>query len=117
MNSEKNSFEQKKRQITKSLLDAMRNFPPRTEEMYTILDEIKEVFPEIQALDKTMKTIGNEGVMTLPWLEVAVRHGMVQRVNRRLKRKPLHPERAIDAFANLVLLVFVLFYVDDIQNV
>jgi len=117
MNSDKKSFEKKKRQITKSLLDSMRNFPPRTEEMYTILDEIKEMFPEIQALDKTMKTLGKEGRITFPWLEVAVRHEMVQRVNRRLKRKPLVPERAIDAFANLVLLIFVLFYVDDLQNV
>ena len=47
---------------------------------------------------------------------MGVRYEMIQRVKRRLKRKPFNPERDIDAFANLVLLLTVLFYMDDLQN-
>lgn len=95
----------------------MKNFPPLKKDMYAILDEIKEAFPEILALKTTMKSLGREGVITLPWLEVGVRYEMMQRVERRLKRKPYNPERAIDAFANLVLLMTVLFYMDDLRNI
>ena len=95
----------------------MTNFPPLKKDMYAILDEIIEAFPEIPALKTTMKTLGHEGIITLPLLEVGVKYEMIQRVKRRLNRKPFNPERAIDAFANLVLLMTVFFYMDDLQNI
>jgi len=94
----------------------MNNFPPSKEVMYSILDEIKEAFPEILALKTTMKSLRHEEMITLPWLEVGVRYDMMQRVERRLRRKPYNPERAIDAYANLVLLMTVFFYIDDLKN-
>ena len=51
-------FEEKKRQITKSLIDAMRSFPPLKEDMYAILDEIEEAFPATSVLKPIMKTLG-----------------------------------------------------------
>jgi len=74
-----------KHQMTKSLIEAMRNYPPSKKDMYALLDQIKEAFPEISALKEPTSKLGREGVLTLPWLEVGVKYGMYRTVERRLK--------------------------------
>lgn len=105
---------EKKNEITKSLIEAMRNYPPLKKEIEQILTAIKEAYPEYKALIDT-KSI-KKGRLTLTEWEVLPTLAMFKTVEKRLQVKPYTDERGKDAFANLLWLAFVLFYLDDLQN-
>lgn len=107
-------LQEKKHQIVKALIVAMRNHPPLKKDMNMILNKIKEAFPELEALKGPMSKL--PGAITLPWFKMLPIHDIFITVERKLRKKPFHPERAKDAFAHLLWLATKLLFMDELLS-
>lgn len=106
---------EKKRQIAIDLIDAMRNHPPSIQDMHSILGKIKEAFPELEVLKGPMSQLPGE--ITQPWFEMLPIYDEFRTVERNLKKKPLHPEDAKNAFAHLLYLTTLLLFKNDLIDI
>jgi len=104
-------LQEKKRQIAKALIEATRNHPPSKEDMYEILNKIKEVFPELEALKIPISRL--PGKISLQWFNILPIYNIFMTVERKLKKKPFMPQYASDAFAHLLWLAVNLLFKDD----
>lgn len=105
-------LQEKKQQIAKALIEAMRNHPPSKQDMYLVLNKMKEAFPELEALRGPMAKLPGE--ISVQWFLMLPIYDIFRTVERKLKKKPLHPERAKDAFAHLLWLATKLLFMDDL---
>jgi len=105
-------LEEKKRLISQTIINAMRNHPPLKEDMLLILSQIKETFPELEALRRPMRRLSDK--ITLPWFQMLPIYDIFITVERKLKKKPFSPEHAKDTFAQLLWLALILLFKDDL---
>lgn len=106
--------EEKKHQIAKSLIDAMRNHPPLKKDMYIVLNQLKEAFPELIALKEPMSKLPE--VISKEWFNLIPTYDIYTRVEKKLKKKPFRPQAAMDAFAYLMWLATNLLFRDELRS-
>jgi len=100
-------LQKKKHQIVGAMVHAMRNHPPSKEDMFLVLNKIKETFPELEALRGTFTSL--PGKISYQWWKLLPIYDIFFTVERKLKKKPFSVGRAMDTFAHLVWLANLCF--------
>jgi hypothetical protein len=105
-------FEKKKEEMALLIAEAMRNHPPMKEDTLKILNELKKLFPGLEAMKGPMSKLS--GTISITWWNYLPIYDLLIRIEREIKKKPFHSKRAREVFAYVLWLAFDLLFKNDL---
>jgi len=112
---ENNSLVQNNRHlIAKSLIEAMRNHPPKKEDMLNVFENIKSAFPELVAFKGPIENLPDK----IPeWLwETGHIYDLYYTVEGMLRDELFNDKKSMDAFAYLMWLSTTLLFENELRS-
>ncbi len=111
---DKISEQDKRREVAKLLITAMKNHPPIKEDMLKIFETIKTAFPELPAFKATIENLPS---IIPEWLwETGHVYDLYITVENMLKVKRFSDKKAKDTFAYLMWLSTILILENELRN-
>lgn len=108
-------LQERKESIAGLLVGATENHPPMKEDVFEILNEIKDLFPELEGLKKRMferQRAHSGGISTFLWKNIPI-CDISRKIEQEIEKKPFDSKRAREVFAYVLWLSFELLFKED----